>query len=191
MPGLNNFIGGTINSLTKGGSDLVEAVGKIIKSDLEGSSTVIDSIGNAGGEFIRETGHSVSNILMSISGPISFGLSLLIIIFLIVQFLPKFKKKLRNSRQHNQAVIYKVDSKEIEEVSLPFNACQNINGNMEPLLQPITVPERESVLSTVTPITPSSKKQSFSDVASSAVDINGPSHVYQIPNKKTDDVHED
>ena len=122
----------------------MEAVGKLIKCDIEGSSTVIDSIGNARGELIRETGDSVCNILMSISGPISFGLSLLIIIFLIVQFLPKFKKKLRNSRQHNQAVIYKVDSKEIEEVSLPFNACQNINGNMEPLLQPIPVPERES-----------------------------------------------
>ena len=191
MPGLNNFIGNSINSLAKGGSELVDAIGDLIKKDLEGSSTVINSIGDAGGEIIKETGHSVSNILMSISGPISFGLCLLIIIFLTVQFLPKFKRKLRKPKQSHKSVQYNADSEEIEEVSLPFNACQNINGNMEPLLQSITVPERESVSSTITSITPNSEKQTFSNAISSAEDINGPSHIYQIPNKKTDNVHED
>ena len=48
-----------VNALARGGSELVEAIGDFVKKDLEGPSTVIDSIGGAGGEIIRDAGDSL------------------------------------------------------------------------------------------------------------------------------------
>ena len=136
LHGLSNFIGTTVNALARGGSELVEAIGDSVKKDLEGSSTVIDSIGGAGGEIRRDTGDSLSKILMTISGPFLFGLCAFIIIYLSIQAFPNCKRYFAKRRKNMKAVEYQIDTEGISDISQPYNACQNINGEMCPFVDP-------------------------------------------------------
>ena len=88
---------------------------------------------------------------MTLAGPIPFGLCAFIIIYLVTQFVISYRKRQRNNRKNIYDINYEDDENGASEISQPFNACQNINGEMKHFVDPKIV-EHEKDLAKQNPV---------------------------------------